>query len=149
MKALAALFLALAGAVMAVAAPLPDVPNIIGETEVAAPMPAVKTQGGMAYLNGGASIGEANYMKSRAWEFPLQFIFSGRGGEYGVADQVTFRSGGRELITVRDAGPFLMMTVPPGRYTVEATFKGAVETRTVVVGNGVSKVNWNTLRASE
>ena len=149
MKALAALFLALAGGVMAVAAPVTEVPNAIVEPDVVAPMPAVKMQGGIAYLNGGASIGEANYMKSRAPEFPLQFIFSGRGGEYGVADQVTFRNGGRELITVRDAGPFLMLTVPPGRYSVEATFKGVVETRTVDVGNGVSKVNWNTLRASE
>jgi hypothetical protein len=46
-------------------------------------------------LNGGANIDDAQYLKSRAFEFPLQFVFSGRGGEYGVADRLTLRSTAR------------------------------------------------------
>lgn len=148
MRALTALILAMAGAAMAVAAPEPGLPTADG-TEARPPLPAVKMQGAVAYLNGGAGLDESDYIKSRAAEFALQFIFSGRGGEYGVADRLTVRDGARELVSIANAGPFLMLQVPPGRYTVEASFKGAVESRTVVVGLGPTKVSWSTVRASD
>ena len=88
MKALTALILAMAGAAMAVAAPEPGLPSA-DATEARPPLPAVKMQGGIAYLNGGAGLDESDYIKSRAAEFALQFIFSGRGGEYGVADSIS------------------------------------------------------------
>jgi hypothetical protein len=155
MKALAVLTLtltlALAGAVVAVAAPVPDpalmTPPVAGDGR--APHSEVTVLNGISFLNGGANIDDAQYLKSRGAEFPLQFVFSGRRGEYGVADKVTIRNGGRELLTVPDAGPFLMLKLPAGRYDVEATFKGVVERRTVVVGSGAALVSWNTLRASE
>lgn len=151
MKALLILTLALAGAVVAVAAPVPDpalmTPPATGDGR--APRSEVTVINGIALLNGGANIDDAQYLKSRGAEFPLQFVFSGRGGEYGVADKVTIRNGDREVLTVPDAGPYLMLKVPAGRYNVEATFKGVVEKRTVVVGKGASLVSWNTPRASE
>jgi len=148
MKVLAVLTLAFAGTGAAIAA-APELQNVATEAVARAPMPTVKVVDGVSYLNGGASIGEAEYVKSRASEFSLQLLFSGRGGEYGVADRVTIRNGDRELVSVPDAGPYLLLKVPPGRYTVEASFKGAVEQRTVVVGSGVSKLNWNSPRASD
>jgi hypothetical protein len=42
-----------------------------------------------------------------------------------------------------------MLKLPAGRYDVEATFKGVVEKRTVVLGNRATLVSWNTLRASD
>ncbi len=149
MKALVALILAFAGAVVAIAAPTPELPAVAVDGDGRAPRTEVAVVNGVEYLNGGANIDDAQYLKSRGAEFPLQFIFSGRGGEYGVADKVTIRNGDREVLTVPDAGPYLMLKLPAGRYAVEATFKGVVEKRTVLVGNGVSKVNWNTLRASD
>lgn len=151
MKALAVLTLALASAVLAIAAPVPA-PELMTEPVAGdgrAPRSTVMVVNGISYLNGGANIDDAQYLKSRSFEFPLQFVFSGRGGEYGVAEKVTLRSGDREVIAVADAGPYLMLKVPPGRYNVEATFKGTIERRTVTVGSGVSKVNWNTLRVSD
>jgi hypothetical protein len=149
MKVLVALTLALSGAVVAVAAP-PEFMNVAALAETGASLPQVQELGGVTYLNGGASLGEVAYVNSRAGEFTLQILFSGRGGEYGVADKVSVRSGQRELISVPDAGPYLMLKLPPGRYTVEASFKGATEQRAVTIGNsGVSKVNWNTLKASD
>ena len=149
MKALAVLTLACAGAVVAIAAPAAGAAPFTPDTEVRAPLPLVQVINGVDYMNGGAGVYEAEYLKSRGAEFPLQLMFSGRGGEYGVADKVTIRSDDRELISVPDAGPFLLLKLPPGRYTVEASFKSGVERRTVVIGNGVSKVNWNTVRASD
>jgi hypothetical protein len=149
MKMLAALTLALSGAVVAVAAPSPEFMNVAALAETGAPFAQAQVIGGVTYLNGGASLDEVAYVKSHAGEYSLQILFSGRGGEYGVADTVSVRNGQRELLSVPDAGPYLMMKLPPGRYTVEATFKGAAEQRVVTVGNGLTKLNWNTPKASD
>ena len=152
MKALTALTLTLAlaltGAVVAVAAPLPAGSTPL-DAAAATVLPKVENVNGIAYMNGGSGTEGVDYMKTRGSEFPLQIVFSGRGGEYGVADKVTIRSGDRELLMVPDAGPILMFKLPPGNYSVEATFKGVAEKRSVSIGSGVSKLNWNTLRASD
>ena len=151
MKALSTLVLAVSGAVVAVAAPATESTTMstMPETQVHAPFPQPQMLDGVEVLNGGASISERRYFESRASEFPLQFIISGRGGEYGVADQLTLRDANGEVVSVPSAGPYVMMQVAPGRYTAEAEFNGAVERRTVTVGSGQTKVNWNTLKASD
>jgi hypothetical protein len=147
MKAFAALTLALSGAVAAVAGPAPDLPSFSDDPSARAPYSQVEMIGSVAVLNGGGSIEDVNYVKSRAGEFSLQILFSGPGGQYGVADKVTLRSAGRDVVTVADAGPYLMLKVPPGRYTVEAEFDGAMEQRSVTVGSSLTRVNWNTSKA--
>lgn len=144
---LPALTLALSGAVVAVAAPAPDLPDLTADAR--APFPQVESVGGVDVLNGGASLGEADYMKQRARDFPLELLFSGKGGEYGVADRVTVREGEREVVSVPDAGPYLLLDVPPGRYTVEAEFDGQVEKRSVTVGETRRTLYWNTPKASD
>ena len=104
---------------------------------------------GVSYMNGGANIDDADYLKARIPEFAMAFVFSGRGGEYGVADKLTLLNGDQVVLAVPNAGPYMLVKVPPGRYTAEAVFKGVVEKRTVVVGNSVTRVNWNTVRASD
>jgi len=146
MRAIAALTLALSGAVVAVAAPAQ---NELNDPTASPPLPQVETIQGVEVLNGGASLGEAAYVKSRAPEFPLQVVFSGKGGEYGVADRVTIRRGDEEVVSVPDAGPYLMAKLPPGRYKVDADFNGKIETRTISVGQSPQRVSWNTSRVSE
>lgn len=141
-KTLIALSLAVAGAV-ALAQPVPLI------TDGGPPLPTVRISSGVEYLNGGSDIDTANYLKSRGDEYPLQVIFSGRGGAYGVASSFTLRGRDGLVVTVPNAGPYLLMKVPPGTYAAEAEFKGAVEKRTVSVGAGVTKVSWNTSRASD
>jgi hypothetical protein len=147
-KSFAALTLAIAGA-CAIAATPPDRSAAPLDPSLVSILPKVQTTNGVEYLNGGAGTESVDYMKSRGSEFALQIVFSGRGGEYGVAETVTVRSAGRELLSVPDAGPLLMFKLAPGTYTVEATFKGVVEKRSVSVGSGVAKLNWNTVRASD
>ncbi|MEO8056910.1 MAG: hypothetical protein ABI671_01200 [Burkholderiales bacterium] len=152
MRALATLTLAAATAFVSLAASAqtaqPAQAPAVGTSE-RGPLPAVRTMNGVSYMNGGAGLENAAYIKSRGSEFPLHILFSGRGGEYGVAQSVTVRNGDREVLTLPNVGPYFMLQVPPGRYSIDATFKGAVEQRSVTVGTGISTVNWNTLRASE
>ncbi len=148
MKTLIVLTLALAAATTARAAE-PDLAKTPLDATAASVLPKLQNANGIDYMNGGAGTGAVDYMKARGNEFPLQITFSGRGGEYGVAEKLVVSSAGRELISVPDAGPLMMFKLAPGNYTLEATFKGVVEKRSVVVGKGISKVSWNTLRASE
>lgn len=148
MKALFTMTLALAAASFVVAAE-PDLSKTPLDATAASILPKLQTRNGIEYMNGGAGTEGVDYMKARGNEFALQLTFSGRGGEYAVAERVAVLSGGRELIAVADAGPLMMFKLPPGSYTVEATFKGVVEKRSVSVGQGTRKLNWNSLRASD
>jgi hypothetical protein len=146
MKTLAAFTLALA-AVGAVGAAEPELSKTPLDAVAASVLPKLQNANGIDYMNGGSGTEGVDYMKARGNEFPLQITFSGPGGQYGVAEKLTVLSGGRELISVADAGPLMMFKLPPGNYTLEATFKGVVEKRSVSVGSGISKVGWNTVRA--
>jgi len=149
MKVFAIFALAAASAVFAVAAPV-DVPaSELTDPSVVPVLPTVKTANGIDYMNGGAGAESVTYLKNRSAEFPLQIIFSGRGGEYGVAEKVSILSAEREVFTVPNAGPILMVKLPRGTYSVEATFKGVAEKRKVSIGSGVSKIEWSTSRASD
>lgn len=148
MKALAAFALALA-AITAAGAAEPDLTKTPLDATAASVLPKLQSANGVEYMNGGSGTEGVDYMKARSNEFQLQIIFSGRGGEYGVAEKVTIRSADRELISVPDAGPVMMFKLPRGNYTVEATFKGVAEKRSVSVGSGLAKMNWNTARASD
>ena len=144
MKVLSTFALALSGAIVAVAAPAEAQFSNDG-----APYTQATMIGGVEVLNGGGSESDVSHIKTLAREYPLQIIISGRGGEYGVADSLTLRNASGAVVTVPDAGPYVMMKVPPGRYTAEADFNGLVERRTVSVGSGNATVHWNTLKASE
>lgn len=148
MKALVAFTLAWAAAT-AVGAAEPELSKTPLDVTAASILPKLQSANGIEYMNGGAGTEGVDYMKARSNEFQLQIIFSGRGGEYGVAEKVAIRNADRELISVPDAGPIMMFKLPRGNYTVEATFKGVAEKRNVSVGSGVAKLNWNTPRASD
>ena len=148
MKTLIALTLALVAATTAGAAE-PDLSKTTLDATAASVLPKLQNANGIDYMNGGSGTEGVDYMKARGKEFSLQITFSRRGGEYSVAEKLVVASAGRELISVPDAGPLMMLKLPPGNYTVEATFKGVIEKRSVAVGNGVTKVSWSTLRASD
>lgn len=141
MKTLAAMLLATsAAAALAQSAPdgLPTAP------------PEVQQSGQVSVLNGGVGEEEVRWFKAQSAQYPLQVVFSGRGGEYGVADTLTLKRGADELVTVPEAGPWVMLGVPPGRYTVEASFDGLVERRVVqITGKGVQRIQWSTPKASD
>jgi hypothetical protein len=106
--------------------------------------PAVHVQeaNGVQYLSGGVGDLERQAMRSHQQEFPLQVLFSGKAGELGVANQVRVLDGANQVVAVQNAGPLLMLKLPPGHYTVEADFNGGVQRRSVHVGRGPQLLHW-------
>ena len=113
--------------------------------------PALRVQqvAGVQFLNGGAGEEERTAMRSLGSDFPLQIVFSGKGGEYRVADRVRVLGSQGEVVAVPKAGPLLMVKLRPGRYTVEADFAGQTERRTVDVPDGGRLVHWTGPRVSQ
>lgn len=97
---------------------------------------------GIAYISGGAGEEERDAMSARAGEFPVKVVLSESAGEYVVADKLSVGTPQGVLLLVRDAGPVVMMRMQPGTYTLEITWKGRTERRTLRVGNGAETVNW-------
>lgn len=147
MKKLVALTLAFSAATAIAAGP--DLSKTPLNATAASILPKVQSANGIEYMNGGSGTEAVDFMNTRGKEFPLQITFSGRGGEYGVAEKFSVLSAGKEVVSVPNAGPLVMFKLAPGNYTLEATFKGVVEKRNVSVGSGINKVSWNTVRASD
>jgi hypothetical protein len=110
------------------------------------PTPQVRHAGNVDYMNGGAGEEARAVMDAKAPQFSLHNVFSGKGGEYVVARKVTIRSvGGKasEPITIDNAGPILMVSLPPGSYTIEADVDGKTQKKTVKLAGTPVKLNWN------
>ena len=101
----------------------------------AATLPAAQTQNGVAYLTGGIGEEEAAAMRAEARHYPVSMLFTAGKDNAFLADvKVTVTSkAGKELLTTA-AGPFLLVNVPSGTYTVTAERNSKVLHRTVHVG---------------
>src|SRR4051812_3953420 len=100
----------------------------------APPAPQVRSSGGVEYLSGGAGEESRAAIESARAGFPLRLVFSVASGAYVVAEHVDVSNAQGKVLGVDDAGPMLLVKVPPGDYTVDARYGGRTERRTVRVG---------------
>jgi hypothetical protein len=99
-----------------------------------APMPQPKTDGGITYLNGGAGSEEVDYIKSSMKDYSLALMFSRTGGEYVASVSITIKdSKGATVFDEPSVGPYLLVKLPPGKYSVVATYEGDAKTRPVTI----------------
>lgn len=102
-----------------------------------------QTYNQIAVINGGVSLDEAAMVKQMASRYPLRVVMSGRGGDYYVADRMSISRDGRVVAQIPDAGPWLLLDVPPGRYTLTGIFNGVEMQRQVTVAQGSgTTVHW-------
>lgn len=93
-------------------------------------------------ISGGVTLDEAAAVKRMAPQYPLRVVISGRGGDYYIAQTMTVRHNGRVVAEIPDAGPWLLMDLPPGRYTLEGQFEGLTMRRDVTVTGSGTTVSW-------
>ncbi|MCW5658030.1 MAG: hypothetical protein KIT60_10025 [Burkholderiaceae bacterium] len=109
------------------------------ESEMAVP-PAPQNYGGIQVINGGVDLDQADAIKRIQSRYPLRVEISGRGGNYYVADRLRLIQRGEVLAEIPDAGPWLLLDVPPGRYTLAGDFGGTEVRRDVMVSTEGVKV---------
>lgn len=93
-------------------------------------------------VSGGVTSDEAVAVKRLSTRYPLRIVISGRGGDYYIADSMTVLSRGHVVAEIPDAGPWLLMDLPPGRYTLQGRFSGLTMSRDVTVSGAGTTVNW-------
>jgi hypothetical protein len=107
----------------------------------APPPPRVRSVDGIDYLSGGAGDEARAAIDAQRGAFPLRLVFSVASGAYVVADRVDISDAQGKVFGVDHAGPMLLVKLPPGEYTVDATVGGRSEQRKVRVAREATTVN--------
>jgi hypothetical protein len=107
----------------------------------APPPPRVRPADGIEYLNGGAGEEARAAIDVQRRAFPLRLVFSVASGAYVVADRVDIGDAQCKVLGVDHAGPMLLVKLPPGNYTVDASYGGRSEQRKVRVARESTTVN--------
>lgn len=107
-------------------------------------MPQVQQQGGVEYVSGGVGLDESKALQAARSQWPLSLRFTDRNAEF-VADvhvQVV-DAHGASVLDATSRGPYMLVRVRPGRYTVHVSHDGVNKTSAVTVGsNGSARASF-------
>jgi hypothetical protein len=98
----------------------------------------------VSFVNGGVTQEEADQLRAQASMYPLEIRFA-RAADGAFAADVHVRivdASGRQVFVLPAAEPILLAKLPPGTYTVEATFEGQTKRQQVNVGRSHQKLGF-------
>jgi hypothetical protein len=117
---------------------------LLGAAQTAvAQVPASVNAGKVTYVTGGIGESEVTAMRAQAREYSalIEFVEIEPGNPRGVwtADVAVSIKSGKEVLATFDAtGPLLLLRLPAGRYTVEATHGGVAMSKPLAVAAGAN-----------
>jgi len=107
-------------------------------------MPQTQTQGDVSFVSGGVGLDESTALRRAQHQWPLSLRFTGPGSEY-VSD-VHVQIADSKGATVLDAtaqGPYMLVRLRPGRYTIHASHGDEHRSQAVNVrGNGSARASF-------
>jgi hypothetical protein len=107
-------------------------------------MPQVQQQGGVEFVSGGVGQDESKALQAAQSQWPLSLRFTGRNAEFLADVRVQIvDSHGANVLDTTSRGPYMLVRVRPGRYTVHASHNGVDKTSAVTVGsNGSARASF-------
>lgn len=103
-------------------------------------LPPVQHSGSISYLSGGVGSDESTAIKSEMGNYPLVLEFAGKtntGNDYLADIPVQISDAhGTVVLDTSTRGPFMLISLPNGRYTVTAIYNGNEVHRVVSVTAG-------------
>jgi len=121
----------------------------------AAELPSVQQAGKIEYLTGGVGKDESDAIKAEARHYPLaiEMARAAKSGGHFVADvDVAIRNAkNKSVFEANSSGPFMLVKLPPGNYTVSGTLDGVTRQQKVSIGASGSKhvsLIWPAARAA-
>ena len=110
-------------------------------------LPAAAQQGDIQFLSGGVGKDESDAIKQAAPHWPLELDFIGGTKDF-VADVGVklIDSKGATVLETSAQGPFMLIRVKPGVYSVQATYAQRAQTHKVTVrssGHVRSRFTWS------
>ena len=106
----------------------------------ASALPAEQAQGNVRYISGGVGDDSAAAFKQAAAKYALELQFVQKAtprDEFLAGVKVTIRDGANKVLLDATAnGPYLLATMPPGRYQIEANSEGVMKRHSVDIQAG-------------
>ena len=105
-------------------------------------LPQIQQQGSVSYTSGGVGLDESKALLREQSHWPLSLRFTGPTADYlsGVHVRIVDGKNG-EVLGTEAMGPYMLVKLPPGQYTVYAKYKDQEQHRAVSVsGPGRAKV---------
>lgn len=100
-------------------------------------LPQELHQGDLTFVTGGVGLDESQALRQAAPHWPLAMRFTGSGSDYLADVHVHITdAGGNAVLQADSRGPYMLVKLHPGRYTVQATYEGHDETRSVTLKRG-------------
>jgi len=132
----AVLMLGIAGQTLAQSTNIQMSGAVAPETESSSGMPPIRHQGNISYVSGGIGSGESAAMKAAQRHWPLAMLFIGPSSEYLADVPVSIvNAQGNEVLKTEARGPYMLVKLPPGQYTVKASYNGHPQTKTIKIPN--------------
>lgn len=98
-----------------------------------------KTYNQVTVVSGGIGLDESTAIKQMSKQYPLRIVLTNPVGDYQVADSLQVMQNGQVVADIPGAGPYILMNMPAGRYTLHANFAGRQMTRDVTVSSSGRK----------
>lgn len=98
------------------------------------------TAGEAAVISGGIGLNARDELAAQARDYNLKLVFALTSREYLSDVDVEIAGAGRSVATHHSNGPWMFAKLPPGDYTVRASFNGNTQTKKVSVGKQGQKV---------
>ena len=100
-------------------------------------LPATQHAGQVSYMSGGIGLDQSTAMKSAMHDYSLVLTFVGSTGnekEYLANVPVIIKDGqGKTVLETSSDGPFMLVSLPNGRYTVSASYQGRSQQHAVSI----------------
>ena len=110
-------------------------------------LPQVQQQGDVSYVSGGVGLDESRALRQAQRQWPLTLRFTGPNAEFLADVHVRIVDAhNSEVLNTTSRGPFMLVRLSPGRYTVHAKYNDREQTRSVSVpahGNVKSAFIWS------
>jgi hypothetical protein len=101
-------------------------------------LPQELHQGNLTFVTGGVGLDESQALRQAAQHWPLAMRFTGSSSDYLADVRVTIsNAAGKAVLQADSRGPYMLVKLHPGRYTVKAAYEGHDQTRSVTLKRGV------------
>jgi len=107
-------------------------------------MPQEQQQGDVTYVSGGVGLDESTALRRAQSQWPLTLRFTGPNAAFVANVQVRIVDAkGATVLDTTSKGPYMLVRLRPGRYTVHASYSGVDRSQAVTVrGNGSARASF-------
>ncbi|ANB73865.1 hypothetical protein [Paraburkholderia phytofirmans] len=111
-------------------------------------LPQIQQKGDVSFVSGGVGVDESTALQHAQSEWPLSLRFTGPGSDFLADVHVrVVDAHDDEVLSATSRGPYMLVKLRPGRYTVHAQYKDRDQARSVTVpakGTAKAAFYWNT-----